>query len=97
MILEGEPSDMSVAATRDLTPGFERDIVMRRPTFWTSEVFLGGESSSGSTNQRTPWRRSTASGCFCGCDLTGWLRQDLSGRSTHRDGPREVSGRCSRI
>ena len=38
--MEGLPSDMSVSATRDLTPGFERDIVVRRPTFWTSEVFL---------------------------------------------------------
>ncbi len=40
LIQEGEHSDMNVAATRDLTPGFERDIVIRRPTFWTSEVFL---------------------------------------------------------
>ena len=40
LIEEGLPSDMSVSATRDLTPGFERDIVVRRPTFWTSEVFL---------------------------------------------------------
>ena len=31
---------MSVVAVRDLTPDFERDIVVRRPTFWTSEVFL---------------------------------------------------------
>ena len=40
VVMEGLPSDMSVSATRDLTPGFERDIVVRRPTFWTSEVFL---------------------------------------------------------
>jgi prolyl oligopeptidase len=40
LIMEGLPGDMSVSATRDLTPGFERDIVVRRPTFWTSEVFL---------------------------------------------------------
>jgi prolyl oligopeptidase len=40
LIEEGLASDMSVSATRDLTPGFERDIVVRRPTFWTSEVFL---------------------------------------------------------
>src|SRR5262249_14454462 len=32
--------DMSVTAVRDLTPGFERDVVVRRPTFWTSEMFL---------------------------------------------------------
>ena len=31
---------MIVSAMRDLTPGFERDVVVRRPTFWTSEMFL---------------------------------------------------------
>ena len=31
---------MSATAFRDLTPGFERDVVVRRPTFWTSETFL---------------------------------------------------------
>ena len=38
--MEGNAEDMSVSATRDLTPGYERDLVIRRPTFWTSEVFL---------------------------------------------------------
>ena len=33
-----EPTDMSVSVTRDPTPGFERDVLRRRPTFWTSEV-----------------------------------------------------------
>jgi prolyl oligopeptidase len=40
LVLEVPPSDMSVMAYRDLTPGFERDIVIRRPTFWTSDCFL---------------------------------------------------------
>ena len=40
VVFEGQPSDMSVSAHRDLTPGFERDIVVRTPTFWTSEYFL---------------------------------------------------------
>jgi prolyl oligopeptidase len=40
LVFEGKPADMSSSATRDLTPGFERDIVTRRPTFWTSETFL---------------------------------------------------------
>jgi prolyl oligopeptidase len=40
VVFEGKPGDMSASATRDLTPGFERDIVTRRPTFWTSESFL---------------------------------------------------------
>ena len=40
LVYEGRPDDMIVTASRDLTPGFERDIVVRRPTFWTSEFFL---------------------------------------------------------
>ena len=40
LVMEGQAKDMGVYAMRDLTPGFERDIVMRRPTFWTSDVFL---------------------------------------------------------
>ena len=40
VVFEGQPSDMGVAAGRDLTPGFERDFVIRTPTFWTSEYFL---------------------------------------------------------
>jgi prolyl oligopeptidase len=39
-VFEGQPDDMVVAAYRDLTPGFERDFVLRKPTFWTSEVFV---------------------------------------------------------
>jgi len=40
LVLEAQPDDMVATAFRDLTPGFERDVVVRRPTFWTSEVFL---------------------------------------------------------
>ena len=40
LVMEGQLKDMSVSAMRDLTPGYERDIVVRRPTFWTSEVYL---------------------------------------------------------
>jgi prolyl oligopeptidase len=40
LVFEGRPQDMGVTATRDLTPGFERDIITRRPTFFTSEMFL---------------------------------------------------------
>jgi prolyl oligopeptidase len=39
-VFEGQPDDMVVGAYRDLTPGFERDFVFRKPTFWTSETFL---------------------------------------------------------
>jgi prolyl oligopeptidase len=40
VVFEGKPGDMCVSADRDITPGFERDIISRRPTFWTSEYFL---------------------------------------------------------
>ena len=40
LIYEGQPDDMSVGAWHDPTPGFERDLVFRRVTFWTSELFL---------------------------------------------------------
>jgi len=43
VVFEGKLGDMSVSAHRDLTPGFERDIVSRTPTFWTSEYFLRRE------------------------------------------------------
>jgi prolyl oligopeptidase len=43
VVYEGRPEDMGVSAVRDLTPGFERDIISRRPTFWTSETFLRRE------------------------------------------------------
>jgi prolyl oligopeptidase len=45
IVFEGEPTDMSVTAWRDLTPGFERDFVLRQKTFYTSEFFLRREGS----------------------------------------------------
>jgi len=43
LVYEGQPDDMSVAAWRDLTPGFERDFIVRQKTFYTSEMFLRRE------------------------------------------------------
>ena len=40
LVYEGQPDDMSVTAWRDLTPGFERDFVVRQKTFYTTEMFL---------------------------------------------------------
>ena len=40
MYLRAGPKTCRAAAFRDLTPGFERDVVVRRPTFWTTEIFL---------------------------------------------------------
>jgi prolyl oligopeptidase len=40
LVFEGRVEDMGVSAHRDPTPGFERDIVMRTPTFFTNETFL---------------------------------------------------------
>ena len=39
-VYEGQPDDMVVSAWRDLTPGFDRDFVLRQKTFYTSELFL---------------------------------------------------------
>jgi hypothetical protein len=40
LVFEGQPDDMAVGASRDLTPGFERDFLVRQITFWTNEFFL---------------------------------------------------------
>ena len=40
LVFEGQPEDMSVMGYRDLTPGFERDFVVRQKTFYTSDFFL---------------------------------------------------------
>ena len=40
LIFEGLSQDMSVAAYRDKTPGFERDFVLQQQTFYTSQLFL---------------------------------------------------------
>ena len=40
VVYEGQAEDMVVSAWRDLTPGFERDFVLRQKTFYTSEFFL---------------------------------------------------------
>jgi len=40
LVYEGEPTDMVVSGFRDLTPGFERDFVVRRLAFYSSEWFL---------------------------------------------------------
>jgi prolyl oligopeptidase len=40
LVFEARKADMSASASRDLTPGFERDVITRRSTFFTSEVFL---------------------------------------------------------
>ncbi len=40
VVFEAKPKDMSASGYRDLTPGFERDIITRLPTFFTSETFL---------------------------------------------------------
>ena len=40
IIYEGRVEDMIVSAFHDPTPGFERDFVVRRPTFYTTDWFL---------------------------------------------------------
>ena len=40
VVFEGRTEDMASAPTASLTPGFERDIIVRPPTFFTNETFL---------------------------------------------------------
>jgi prolyl oligopeptidase len=39
-VYEGKPTDMSISAFRDRTPGFERDFVQRALAFYDSETYL---------------------------------------------------------
>jgi prolyl oligopeptidase len=40
VIYQGQPGDMYIAATRDLTPGFQRDFVSRTLAFYADELLL---------------------------------------------------------
>ncbi len=39
LVFEGKPSDMSVSAFHDDSPGYERDYVRRAPSFYADEIF----------------------------------------------------------
>ncbi|TCO42977.1 prolyl oligopeptidase family serine peptidase [Dokdonella fugitiva] len=43
LVYEGSDDDLAVSASRDLTPGFERDFVTRAIDFYTSETFVRGK------------------------------------------------------
>ena len=43
LVYEGKDDDLAVSAFRDLTPGFERDFVVRTIDFFSSETFVRGE------------------------------------------------------
>jgi prolyl oligopeptidase len=40
LVFEGQPSDVAVNAFHDATPGFERNFVVRSPSFFTNILFL---------------------------------------------------------
>ncbi len=42
-VYEGKPTDMSISAYRDRTPGFERDFVSRALAFYDSETYVRGK------------------------------------------------------
>jgi len=46
LVYEGRDDDLAVGATRDLTPGFERDFVTRTIDFYASETFLRGSDGT---------------------------------------------------
>jgi prolyl oligopeptidase len=43
VVYEGKPDDMYIAATRDHSPGFERDFVSRTIAFYNDELYLRGK------------------------------------------------------
>ncbi|MFT3754566.1 MAG: prolyl oligopeptidase family serine peptidase [Pseudoxanthomonas sp.] len=43
LVYEGQPTDMTVYAMRDDTPGFERDFVSRALAFYKDELYLRGK------------------------------------------------------
>ena len=45
-VFEGGPEDMAVEASHDPTPGFERDLVVRLPSFFTRELHLVGRDGA---------------------------------------------------
>jgi prolyl oligopeptidase len=45
-VYEGRTEDMAVEAYHDPTEGFERDFVVRRPSFFTQELFLLGRDGA---------------------------------------------------
>ena len=93
VVFEGKPSDMGVAADRDLTPGFERDIVIRTPTFWTSEYFLrrdGKLVKIDKPDDAWPSLAPRVAAAPPALRLVG-RRQDVPGRRPDRDRPRGVS------
>ncbi|NTV73819.1 MAG: S9 family peptidase [Holophaga sp.] len=46
VVFEGLETDMQATAYHDATPGFERDVLVRTPTFFTSESFLLAKDGS---------------------------------------------------
>lgn len=47
LVFEGQETDVAVSAGRDATPGFERDLIGRGITFYTSETWLRTPVASG--------------------------------------------------
>jgi prolyl oligopeptidase len=43
VVFEGKAEDMTAVASHDQTPGFERDILYRKPSFFTNELFVLGK------------------------------------------------------
>ncbi len=46
VVFEGLETDMAASANHDDTPGFERDLLIRTPTFFTNEYFLLNKDGS---------------------------------------------------
>ena len=99
VVFEGRAEDMGVDAHRDLTPGFERDIVIRTPTFFTSETFLRRDGKLVKIDKPDDAQASLPPRVAAppAPHRLDRRRQDLSGRRAAGDRPRGVPQGGSRL
>ena len=98
LVYEGKADDMSVGAYRDLTPGFERDFVTRRITFYSGETFLrrDGKLIKIEVPDDAEVDVERDGGSSSPADRLGRRRQDLSRRLADRGRLRGVSSKGGR-
>ncbi|MFO1414542.1 MAG: prolyl oligopeptidase family serine peptidase [Burkholderiales bacterium] len=81
-VFEGVTEDVWVSGWRDRTPGFERDVIMRGTTFYTSETYVLHDAGP----QRIPVPDSAVVSLHRDLAFV-WLRKDWeSGGTTHPAG-----------
>ena len=100
LVYEGKADDMYIAATRDHTPGFERDFVSRTIAFYNDELYLRGKDgkltkvdapNSANKSVHHEWLLLRVARAVDG------RRQDLSRRRAAGDEVRRLHGRQARL